>query len=229
MSLAAASEREDRIFTAAFGIMDSAQDGEAVAAFLRVRDILHRRDSGFRSLLERCQEAERLNVELGRQNAELLRENGALRARDSRPGAAPPTAGRGLSFTPTVTGFRQWDIGLIIIAIWAAFGLLGATTAFALASAVLVCAAFTRWFSPFRLFAAALLVLAAYATAAPAPVRPTKPTASAYAVAQPMPHSSSTLAEQPRQPPAEPQRRHAAKTDCGSYRLPSGFDCPRAH
>src|SRR5713226_9724109 len=114
----AASEREDRIFTAAFGIMDSTQDGEATAAFLRVRDILHRHNSGFRRLLERYQEAERLNAELGRQNAELLRENAALRARDSRPVAA---AGRSLSITPAAPGVRYWDIGLmVIIAVWAA-------------------------------------------------------------------------------------------------------------
>jgi hypothetical protein len=187
MSLAAASsavsEREERVFTAAFGIMDSGQEGEAVAAFLRVRDILHSRGSSFRRLLERCQEAERLNAELGRQNAELLRENAALRARDSRPAA--PAAARRLFFAPAAFrygDFRYWDLGvMIVIAIWAAFGLLGTTTALILAAAVLICAAFTNWFSPFRFILGALLALAAYLTAAPAPAKPARPAANAVA------------------------------------------------
>jgi hypothetical protein len=218
----AASDREGRVFTAAFGIMDSAQDGEAVAAFLRARDILHRHDGSFRRLLERYQEAEQINAELGRQNAELLRENAALRARDSRPVAALPAAGRSRS----VSGFRYWDIGLIvIIAIWAAFGLLGATTAFALTAAVLISAAFSRWFSPFRFFAGAVLALAAYATATP-----TEPATSAHAIAEaPPPRLTRTPAERLRQPPAAPRTHRAATADCGSYRLQSGFDCARGH
>jgi hypothetical protein len=242
----AASEREDRVFTAAFGIMDSGQDGEAVAAFLRVRDILHRHDGGFRRLLERCHEADRLNAELGWQNAELLRENAALRARDSRLPATGLAAGCSPSLTGAAGFARHWDVALmVIIAIWAAFGLLGAATAFALAAAVLICAAFTHWFSPFRFLAGALLTLAAYATAAPAPARPTRPAASAHAVsseaAPPRPAAtpaaattaaaaSPSAADAPRRSPAAaPPAGRAAQTDCGSYRLQPGFDCARGH
>src|SRR6516225_9130151 len=111
----AASEREDRVFTAAFGIMDSSQEGEAIAAFLRVRELLRRHDAGFRRLLERCEEAEHLNEELGRQNALLLRENAALRARDSRPIPAPSPDDRSLPFTSGTLGIQpqgRWYRGL---------------------------------------------------------------------------------------------------------------------
>jgi hypothetical protein len=245
----ASSEREDRVFTAAFGIMDSAQDGEAVAAFLRVRDILHRHDSGFRRLLERCREADRLNAELGRQNTELLHENAALRARDSRP---PVAAANGLPSTPAASGFRHWDIGLIIIiAIWTAFGLLSAATAFALAAAVLIGAAFKHGFSPFRFLAGALLALAAYAIAAPAPARHRQPGASAHPVASATQRRSAPIsavattaaateasprrqpapfaADQPGRPPAAPQMRYAAQADCSAYGLQSGLNCAGGH
>jgi cation transport ATPase len=51
------SERDERVFAAAFGLMDSHQDGEAVAAFIRARAILHRYGGGFRRMLERLKEA----------------------------------------------------------------------------------------------------------------------------------------------------------------------------
>jgi hypothetical protein len=236
----AASEREDRVFTAAFGIMDSSQEGEAVAAFLRVRELLRRHGGGFRRLLERCEEADRLNGELGRQNAELLRENAALRARDSRPIPASPAVDRsGLSFTSETPGFRpwrlrHWDLSLmIIIAVWVAFGLLGVATAFALTAAVLICAAFIHWFSPVRFFAGALLALAAYATAAPAPARPSRPTASAsYAVADAqrpppgaaMPGATAPAATTPLAVAAPPQTfadpPHHLRTDADPLRRP---------
>jgi hypothetical protein len=181
-----ASQRDERVFNAAFGMMDSSQDGEAVAAFMRVREILHRHGGGFRRLLERSHEAERLNEELGRQNALLLRENAALRARDSRPvPPAAPVGAREMLSVPAMTSFRNWDIGLIIIvAVWAGFGLLGATTALSAIAAILVLAALTNWFSPVRFFAGALLALAAYGTVAPQPAAPSSPT-YAVAVAKP--------------------------------------------
>ena len=154
------SERDERVFIAAFGIMDSHQDGEAVAAFMRVRDILRRHGGGFRRMLERSHEAERLNQELGKQNAQLLRENTALRARDSRP--PPPTGARRPFVIPAVPTSKHWDIGFIgIIAISTAYGLLGVTVAFALTAAILICAAFTNWFSPIRFFVGVLLGLTA--------------------------------------------------------------------
>jgi hypothetical protein len=186
------SQRDGRIFATAFGMMDSNQDGEAVAAFLRVREILHRHGGGFRRLLERSHEAEQLNEELGRQNALLLRENAALRARDSRPVPPAPAGSRGLLSMPGMTSFRNWDVGLIVIVtVWAGFGLLSATTALSLAAAVLICAAFTYWFSPVRFFAGLLLALAAYGTLAPQPAAPPPP---AYAVA---------IANPPIKPPAQ--------------------------
>jgi hypothetical protein len=187
MSFAAsstASNRDERIFTTAFGMMDSNQDGESVAAFRRVRELLHRHGSGFRRLLERLREAERRNDELGRQNALLLRENAALRARDSRP-ASPAPAARGPAPRPGITSLQNWDMGLIvIIAVWTGFGLLGIATALSLVAAVLVCAAFTNWFSPIRFCAGILLALAAYGTLAPPPASPPPP-AYAVAVSQP--------------------------------------------
>src|SRR5260370_35222998 len=95
-SSSTSSERDERVFIAAFGMMDSHQDGEAVAAFMRVRAILQRHGGGFRRMLNRSHEAERLNEELRKQNAQLLRENTPLRARDRRPAAAAPSvAARG--------------------------------------------------------------------------------------------------------------------------------------
>ena len=270
-----ASEREERVFTAAFGLMDSSHDGEAIAAFMRVRELLHRHGGDFRRLLERSQEAERLNEELGRQNAQLLRENAALRARDSRPISPAATGSRRLFFMPATPGFRHWDMGLIvIIATWAAFGLLGATTALTLAAAVLICAAVTKWFSSLRFLVGALLGFAAFGTVQPSPV--TSPAMPAYAVAEPTPQhqlptavlspaaatpapdvtttppSPVTDAAPPRQsdtpsptqafadPPrpntapdllrrnsGEQRTRHAAKADCGPYRLQPGFNCTR--
>ena len=270
-----ASEREERVFTAAFGLMDSSHDGEAIAAFLRVRELLHRHGSDFRRLLERSQEAERLNEELGRQNTQLLRENAALRARDSRPISATATSSRSLFFMPATPGFRHWDMGLIvIIATWAAFGLLGVTTALTLAAAVLICAAVTKWFSLLRFLLGAILGLAAYGTIEPSP----SATPAAYAVAEPTPqHQLPTAVQSPAAarsapnvtttPPApspvtdaastrqsdtplrtqafadqlrlntapdllrrssgEQRTRHAAKADCGPYRLKPGFKCTR--
>jgi hypothetical protein len=153
------SEREERVFTIAFSIMDSSEDGEAVAAFLRVRDLLHRRGGTFRRMLERYEEAERLNENLGRQNTRLLRENAALRARYGRlvPAAALLGGARRLLSRPAVQGFRHWDIGFM---------------------------AFTHWFSPARLFAGIVLAVAAYVTAVPAPAKTLRPTTAGFAVAE---------------------------------------------
>jgi hypothetical protein len=138
------SERDERVFAAAVGIMDSHQDGEAVAAFLRARAILHHHGGGFRRLLERSHEAERLNAELGEQNAQLLRENAALRARDSRPVSAAG-GGRRLFNAPAVPHFRRWYIGIIaIIAILAGCGVLGVQAALMVIAGVLCCAALAR-------------------------------------------------------------------------------------
>jgi hypothetical protein len=184
----AASQRDERVFTAAFGMMDSSQDGEAVAAFMRVREILHRHGSGFRRLLDRSREAEQRNEELGRQNAQLRRENAALRARDSRPVSPAPAGARGLSSMPGMTSFQNWDVGaIVIIAVWAGFGLVGATTALSLVAAVLIGAALTNWFSPVRFFAGILLALAACGTVAPQPATPQPPPTYAVAAAKPPP------------------------------------------
>jgi hypothetical protein len=123
--------------------MDSRQDGEAVAAFMRARTILHRHGGGFRRMLERSHEAERLNAELGEQNAQLLRENAALRARNSRPVSA--AGGRRLSSARAVPGLRHWHIAVIgIIAILAGCGVLGVPAALMAVAGVLSCAALTR-------------------------------------------------------------------------------------
>jgi hypothetical protein len=167
-SSSTSSERDERVFIAAFGMMDSHQDGEAVAAFMRVRAILQRHGGGFRRMLDRSHEAERLNDELGKQNAQLLRENTALRARDSRPAAAAPSAGaRGPLVLPAIPRFRHWDIPLIgIIAISAGYGLLGVTASLMLTAAILICAAFANWFSPIRFLVGVLLGLTALGTVA---------------------------------------------------------------
>jgi len=142
--------------------MDSNQDGEAIAAFMRVRAILHRHGGGFRRLLERSHEAERLNEELGQQNAQLLGENSALRARDSRPASSIPAGARRAIVMPATPEFRHWDVGLIaIIAILTNYGLLGFTASLMLTAAVLISAAFANWFSPIRFFAGSLIGLAA--------------------------------------------------------------------
>jgi len=167
-SSSTSSERNERVFIAAFGMMDSHQDGEAVAAFMRVRAILQRHGGGFRRMLNRSHEAEQLNEELGKQNAQLLRENTALRARDSRPAAAVSSvAARGPSVLPAILGFRHWDIVLIaIIAVSAGYGVLGVTAALTLTAAILICAAFANWFSPIRFLVGILLGLTALGTVA---------------------------------------------------------------
>src|SRR5258708_26336626 len=167
-SSSTSSERDERVFIAAFGMMDSHQDGEAVAAFMRVRAILLRHGGGFRRMLNRSHEAERLNEELGKQNAQLVRENTALRARDSRPAAAAPSVGaRGPFVLPAIPRFRHWDIGLIgLIAISAGYGLLGITASLTLTAAILICAAFANWFSPIRFLVGVLLGLTALGTVA---------------------------------------------------------------
>src|SRR5215831_12397858 len=135
------SERDERVFIAAFGLMDSDQDGEAIAAFMRVRAILQRHGGGFRRLLERSHEAERLNEELGKQNAQLLRENTALRARDSRPAPSPSTDPRRRLAMPTIPGSKHGDLGLIgIVVLSAGYGLLGITASLTLIAAILICA-----------------------------------------------------------------------------------------
>ncbi len=162
-------QRDERVFIAAFGMMDSHQDGEAVAAFMRVRAILLRHGGGFRRMLDRSHEAERLNEDLGKQNAQLVRENTTLRARDSRPAAAASSvAARGPFVLPAILRFRYWDIGLIgLIAVSAGYGLLGVTASLALTAAILICAAFANWFSPIRFLLGVLLGLTALGTVAP--------------------------------------------------------------
>jgi hypothetical protein len=256
-SSSTSSERDERVFIAAFGMMDSHQDGEAVAAFMRVRAILQRHGGGFRRMLNRSHEAEQLNEELGKQNAQLLRENTALRARDSRPAAAAPSgvAGRPLVL-PVIRGFRHWDIGLIgIIAISAGYGLLGVTVALTLTAAILICAAFANWFSPIRFLVGVLLGLTALGTVAPnqsasagAPtltvadmptlVTPTTaPSAGVDAAAErqtfvdgsPPPASLADLPS--RRISIEPRSRRGAtaRVYCGPYRLQPGFTCPRSN
>jgi hypothetical protein len=135
-------------------------------------------------LLERSQQAEHLNEELGRQNAQLLRENAALRARDSRPvppAAAAPADARGMLSASGMTSFRNWDVGVIVIvAVWAGFGLVDGTTALSMVAVSLITAAFTNWFSPIRFFTGLLLALAACGTLARQPAM-TAPPASATA------------------------------------------------
>jgi hypothetical protein len=221
-SSSAASEREERVFMAAFGVMDSNKEGEAVAAFTRVREILHRRGTGFRHLLERSQEAERLNDEMGRQNTQLLRENAALRARDSRPLATRTTGFLHLVNRP---GVPQWDIAIIaIVAVWAGLGLLSVTTALTLSAGILICAAFTNWFSLVRFAIGALCAFVAYQTVLPVPV-PLRP-ASAPMAARPAEASSP---RPPDRPFAEAWTQRGAHVDCGSYRLQSGYNCPRSN
>jgi hypothetical protein len=254
-SSSANSERDERVFIAAFGMMDSHQDGEAIAAFMRVRTILHRHGGGFRRLLERSHEAERLNEELGQQNAQLLRENAALRARDSRPASPTPINDRGSLVMPAVPEFTHWDVGLIgIIVISANYGLLGFTAALTLTAATLICAAFANWFSPIRFFAGVVLGLTALGivvfnrsasadapafavTDTPATVTPAT-SSPAFAHAAP-PRQTFADMTPPRQifgdsPPrrtfVEPrsQQGWAPRNHCGTYRLQPGFTCPRS-
>jgi hypothetical protein len=250
------SEREERVFIVAFGMMDSCQDGEATAAFMRVRAILHRHGGGFRRLLERSHEAERLNEELGQQNAQLLRENAALRARDSRPASPTPIKDRGSLVMPTVPEFGHWDIGLIgIIVISTNYGLLGFTAALTLTAATLICAAFANWFSPIRFFAGVVLGLTALGivvfnrsasadapaalavTDTPAAVTPaTNDHAFADAAPPPQTIAGTTPPRRifgdlpPRRTFGEPRSRHgwAPRSHCGIYRLQPGFTCPRS-
>jgi hypothetical protein len=185
-SPSATSEREERVFAAAFGIMDSSQDGEAIAAFMRVRSILHRQGGGFRRLLERSYNAERLNEELGQQNTQLLRENAALHARDSRPVTAAKTAARGMFSTCTIPELSCWDTGLVIIvAAWAELGLISTATALTLCAAVLIAAALAKWFCPLRFFVGVLIALSAYGMVAPTPVTVAATSAPAYPLAEP--------------------------------------------
>ncbi len=244
-SSSTASEREERIFTAAFGIMDSSQDGEAIAAFMRVREILHRHGGGFRHLLERSHEADRLNEQLGQQNAQLLRENAALHARDSRPIPAAETGARRLLSALAVREFAHWDAGLIIIiATWTALGLLSASTALTLCAAVLISGALTNWFSPVRLYVGTLVALTAYGMVASAPASMPPATTAMSPVANAAPtHQPDTsfpvqtfadssqriraAADSPLQSAGDLRTRPAAKVDCGSYQLQPGFTCAR--
>jgi hypothetical protein len=256
-SSSTSSERDERVFIAAFGMMDSHQDGEAVAAFMRVRAILQRHGGGFRRMLNRSHEAEQLNDELGKQNAQLVRENTTLRARDSRPAAAAPSVvGRGPFVLPAILGFRHWDIGLIgIIAVSAGYGLLGVTASLTLTAAILICAAFANWFSPLRLLVGVLLGLTALGTVAsnqsasagaptlavadrPAPVTPaTAPDAAADATPQrqtfvdgsPPPASLADLPSRRVSIEARSRRGATARVQCGTYRLQPGFTCPRSN
>jgi len=255
-SSSTSSERDERVFIAAFGMMDSHQDGEAIAAFMRVRAILHRHGGGFRRMLERSHEAERLNEELGKQNAQLLRENAELRARDSRPASAPSIDARGRFVMPAVPGFRHWDIGLIgIIAISTGYGLLGIIASLTLIAAILICAAFANWFSPIRFLIGILLGLTALGMVAsnqsasadaptlavadaPATVMPTTapetggdaaPQRQTFVDASPPPQAFGDLP--PRRISVEPRSRHVAtvRAHCGPYRLQPGFTCPRSN
>jgi hypothetical protein len=250
------SERDERVFIAAFGMMDSHQDGEAVAAFMRARAILRRHGGGFRRMLDRSHEAERLNDELGKQNAQLLRENTALRARDSRPASAAPPSGTRRPFVMSaIPGSKYWDIGLIgVIALSAAYGLLGIVTSLTLIAATLICAAFVNWFSPIRFLVGVLLGLAAFAMVAAnqsasagapmlaaadasARVTPTAaPDTAADAMAQRQalgdasPPAASLADLPPRRVSVDPRSRHVAtaRVHCGPYRLQPGFTCPRS-
>jgi hypothetical protein len=249
------SQRDERVFVAAFGMMDSHQDGEAVAAFMRARAILLRHGSSFRRILDRSHEAERLNEELGKQNAQLLRENTALRARDSRPApSAPSTGTRGPFVMSAIPGSRHWDIGFIgIVAISAAYGLVGIITSLTLIAAILICAAFTNWFSPIRFLVGVLLGLAALSMVAanqsasagaptfavsdaPAPVTPTTAPDTADAARQrqafvdPSPPPQSLADSPPRRFSVEPRSRHVAtaRVHCDPYRLQPGSTCPRS-
>jgi hypothetical protein len=194
-SSSTSSERDERVFIAAFGLMDSHQDGEAVAAFMRARTILRRHGGGFRRMLERSHEAERLNEELGKQNAQLLRENTALRARDSRPAPAQSSDARRPYVMPTMQGFEHWDIGLIgIIAISAASGLLGIIASLTMIAAILICAAFAKWFSPIRFLVGVLLGLAALAmTASDQSASAGAPTLAAASAPAPVPPTATPL------------------------------------
>jgi hypothetical protein len=252
------SERDERVFVTAFGMMDSHQDGEAVAAFMQVRAILHRHGGGFRRLLERSHEAEKFNEELGQQNQLLLRENAALRARDSRPASArPPVNNQTSPVMPAVPEFRHWDLGLIgIILVSTNYGLLGFTASLTLIAAILICAAFANWFSPIRFFAGVVLGLAALGSGmfnrsasadSPAPAVVDTPTAVTLAAtgghaladaAPPRPTFSDptpprqTLADTlpTRRILTEPRTRHAwaPRSHCGIYRLQPGYTCPRS-
>jgi len=246
-------ERDERVFVAAFGLMDSHQDGEAVAAFMRVRAILHRHGGGFRRMLDRSHEAERLNEELGKQNDQLLRENTALRARDSRPASAAPSIdARGRFVMPAVPGSKHWDMGLIgIIAISAAYGLLGIITALTLIAAILIFAAFANWFSPIRFLVGILLGLAALSmvasnqsasagaptlavaeapptavTAAPDTPAGATPQRQAFIDASPAPRSLADLPS--RRVSVEPRSRRVATARVHCDRLQPGFACPRS-
>src|SRR5713101_4492732 len=260
MSTASSStspERDERVFIAAFGMMDSHQDGEAVAAFMRVRAILQRHGGGFRRMLNRSHEAERLNEDLGKQNAQLVRENTTLRARDSRPAAAAPSVGaRGPFILPAILGFRHWDIGLIgIIAISAGYGLLGVTASLTLTAAILICAAFANWFSPIRFLVGVLLGLTALGTVASnqsasagaptlavadttAPVTPTTaadtaadatPQRQTFVDGSPPPASLADLPSRRLSIEPRPRRGATARVHCGPYRLQPGFTCPRSN
>jgi hypothetical protein len=256
-SSSTSSERDERVFIAAFGMMDSHQDGEAVAAFMRVRTILQRHGGGFRRMLNRSHEAEQLNEELGKQNAQLLRENTALRARDSRPAAAAPSVvARGPFVLPAILRFRHWDIPLIgLIVISAGYGLLGVTVALTLTAAILICAAFANWFSPIRFLVGILLGLTALGTVAsnqsasagaptlvvadmPATVTPTTapdagadatPQRQTFADGSPPPQSLADLPS--RRVSVEPRSRRGAtaRVHCGPYRLQPGLTCPRSN
>lgn len=252
-SSSTSSERDERVFIAAFGIMDSHQDGEAVAAFMRVRAILARHGGGFRRMLERSHEAERLNEELGKQNAQLLCENTALRARDSRPASPPPVDARRPFVIPAVPGSRYWDVGFIgMIAISTGYGLLGITTSLTLIAAILICAAFANWFSPIRFLVGVLIGLAALGTVtsnrsasadattpavagAPAPLAPAAAPAAGFdavpqrqtlADASPPPQTFADLP--PPHAPAEPRSRHAAAVRIHCGRLQPGLTCLRS-
>jgi hypothetical protein len=245
------SERDERVFMAAFGMMDSHQDGEAVAAFMRVRAILQRHGGGFRRMLNRSHEAEQLNEELGKQNAQLLRENTALRARDSRPAAAASSVAARTPFVvPAILRFRHWDMPLIgLIAVSAGYGLLGVTAALTLTAVILICAAFANWFSPIRFLVGILLWLTALGTVEsnqsasagaptlavadmPALVAPTTapaPSAGVDATPQPPPQSLADLPS--RRVSIEPRSRRGAtaRVHCGPYRLQPGLTCPRSN
>lgn len=260
MSMASSStgsERDERVFIAAFGIMDSHQDGEAMAAFMRVRAILRRHGGGFRRMLERSHEAERLNEELGRQNAQLIRENAALRARDSRPTSSSSGGVREPFAVPAIREFRHWDIGLIgIIVVLTNFGLLGFAASLALTAAILISAAFANWFSPIRFFAGVVLGLTALgivvfnrsasADAPPLAVADTPaavaPATSGHAVAnaasprQPLADATpprEALVDSPPSPrriSGEPRLRHGSAPGgrCDTHNLQPGSSCSRS-
>jgi hypothetical protein len=140
-----------------------------------------------------------------------------------------------------------------MIALSAAYGLIGIITSVTLIAATLICAAFVNWFSPIRFLVGVLLGLAALsmiasdqsasagaptlaaadspALVAPAAAPDTVADATArrpLVDASPPPASLADLP--PRRVSIEPRSRAVAtaRVHCGPYRLQPGLTCPRS-